>query len=361
MPYCLSSTRPALNDVSGRVEASYGSYDMLLLRAIYEPAALGSRRAFAFSTTFSHTDGFYTDVTRDRPLNGSTSKGGKANLLLALDGGATAQLIVDYTRGAGNCCYATSPVVVGPLQPLIDSLIVEAGGTVPSKNPQDREQSLNGDGRETIEDYGAALIVEAEALGGTLRSITGYRHYSVDQIDMDPDFSGADIFRYDESFRSRFVSQEMTLSIPIKRFRGTLLLGAFLSDERLEMGRKLPWGSQAQPVWDALLSGLGLPAGTADASPGLIGDEDMGGSARDLLGLRPWRGAPHQHAEHPPAASATRLRTRQAGSLIAFTGPPRPSRSGCSASNRVLRMTAGTTMARSAARWAWNSSRQPPT
>ncbi|SDA35867.1 TonB-dependent receptor [Sphingomonas sp. NFR15] len=275
----VSSTRPKFDAVSGMGELTYGSYNTLLVRASAN-LPLSGRAAIRLSTTVSHTDGFYTDVTRDRPLNGSTTRGGKADLLFEPDGGASVRIIGDYTRGTGNCCYATSPVVVGPLQPFIDSLIVAAGGVVPSKHPEDRQQSLNGDGREAVEDYGAAVIVEAGLFGGTLRSTTGFRRYSVDQVDMDPDFSGADIFRYDESFRSRFLSQEVTLSLPVERLRGTLLFGAFVSDERLAMGRRLPWGAQAQPVWDALLSGLGLPAGTADAPPGLIADEDMGGTAR---------------------------------------------------------------------------------
>lgn len=275
----LSSTTPSLGGWSGKVDMNYGSYDSLLVQASTN-MPLSERAAIRLSSTISHTDGYYTDVTRNRSLNGSTTKGGKAHLLLDLGGNGTAQIIADYTRGRGNCCYATSPVVVGPLQPLVDALIIEAGGTVPSKRPADREQSLNGDGRETTEDYGGAFIFQLDALGGTFRSTTGYRHYSVDQTDMDPDFSGADIFRYDENFRSRFLSQELSFSLPIEPQRGMLLFGAFFSDEKLSMGRRLPWAGQAQPVWDAVLLGLGLPVGTADASPGLIGDEDMGGSAR---------------------------------------------------------------------------------
>ncbi|MBF7015671.1 TonB-dependent receptor (plasmid) [Novosphingobium resinovorum] len=275
----LSSTRPRFDAISGKGEIAYGSYDTLLLRASTN-LPLADHAALRIATTISHTAGFYSDVTRNRSLNGSTTRGAKADLLVELAGGTTVQLIGDVSRGTGNCCYATSPVVVGPLQPFIDSLIVAAGGVVPSERPRDRQQSLNGDGREAVDDYGAALIIEAAVFGGALKSTTGYRHYSVDQINMDPDFSGADIFRYDESFRSRFLSQEVTFSLPVERLSGTLLLGAFVSDEQLVMGRKLPWGAQAQPVWDALLSGLGLPPGTADASPGLIAHEDMGGAAR---------------------------------------------------------------------------------
>jgi iron complex outermembrane recepter protein len=275
----VSSTRPSLTDYSAKMDVSYGTYDTLLARATLN-VPLSEHAALRIATTVAHADGYFTDVTRHRSLNGSTSQAGKAQLLMEPDDGVSIQLIGDYSRGHGNCCYATAPVAVGPLQPLIETLIVAAGGTIPSRNPSDREQSLNGDGNQIVEDYGATLLVEANVAGGTFKSTTGIRHYSVDQTDMDPDFSGADIFRYDERFRSRFLSQELTYSTTLESLRANLLLGAFVSDEQLSMGRRLPWGSQAQPVWDTVFAGLGLPPGTADAAPGLIGDEDMGGSAR---------------------------------------------------------------------------------
>lgn len=275
----VSSIRPSLKEASATMDASYGSYDTYLTRAVVN-VPLSEKAAIRVATTLSHTDGFYTDVTRNRPLNGSTTQAGKVQLLLAPSDRVTVQVIGDYSHGNGDCCYATSLVAVGPLQPLIESLIVAGGGKVPSRRLSDREQSLNGNGEQVVEDYGAGLIVEVAAAGGTFKSTSGYRHYSVAQSDMDPDFSGADIFRYDENFKSRFLSQEVTYSAPFEPLHADVVLGGYFSDERLVMGRKLPWGSQAQTIWDTVFSGLGLPAGTADASPGLIGDEDMGGSAR---------------------------------------------------------------------------------
>jgi len=275
----LSSTKPSFAGWSGSAEASYGSYNSLILRAD-ENVPLTDRFAVRIAGTVSHSDGYYTDVTRNRPLNGSSSQAIKLQALLEPAPTLSIRLIGDYAEGQGNCCYATAQLATGALQPLIDQLIVAGGGAVPSRRPSDREQSLNGDGRQTIRDAGGALIVALAAAGGTLTSTTGYRYYRVKQTDMDPDFSGADIFRYDEGFRSNFFSQELAYAANMVPLGAKIVIGGFLSDERLAMDRKLPWAGQAQQVWDVVFAGLGLPAGTADAAPGLIADEAMGGSVR---------------------------------------------------------------------------------
>jgi len=275
----LSSERPSTDHPTGFVDASYGSYNALTSRAA-ENIPLSESAAIRVAGVITHTDGFFRDVTRGHRVNDDTTRAAKAQLLLDPAPSVSIHLIGDYTRSVGNCCYATSLITTGPLQPLIESLIVAGGGTVPSRKPSDREQSLNGNGHQTIEDYGTALTVDVGVAGGLLKSVTGYRYFRVAQTDMDPDFSGVDIFRYDEAFRSSFVSQELTYSATSVPLRANVVLGVFGSDEKLAMSRRLPWGTQAQPVWDAVFAGLGLPPGTADATPGLIGEEAMGGAAR---------------------------------------------------------------------------------
>ncbi|WP_258043038.1 TonB-dependent receptor [Sphingomonas sp. NBWT7] len=275
----LSSNRPSFEGQSGSLEANYGSYDSLIVRAALN-LPLSHVVAVRAAGTVSHTDGFFDDVSRNRSLNGGDSQVFKLQMLLEPAPGLSIRIIGDYAEGQGNCCYATSQLAVGPLQPLVDELIRAGGGNLPSRRASDREQSLNGDGHQTISDAGVSLIVDVAVPGGSLRSSTGYRFYRVRQTDMDPDFSGADIFRYDEAFRSSFVSQELVYAANIRPLRADVVVGGFASDERLAMDRQLPWAAQAQPVWDSVFAGLGLPVGTADAAPGLIGDEAMGGSVR---------------------------------------------------------------------------------
>ena len=183
-------------------------------------------------------------------------------------------------HGGGNCCYATSAFNDGPTQPLVDALTRALGLAVPSAKPSDWEQTLNGNGRQTIKDYGGTALIDIGLGDSSLKSVTALRKFSVDQRDMDPDFSGADIFRYFETFESRFFSQEVTLNSKIAALNADVVLGGFFSDEKLKMSRILPWAVQGQVYWDTLLGAAGIPAGLAQAPVGPWATEDMRGTAK---------------------------------------------------------------------------------
>ncbi len=280
----LNSAAPTTNEVKGMVEATYGNYESLLVRAAIN-APLSESVALRVSGLASSRNGFYTDVNTGEDLNGDKTKAIKAQLLFEPNNGVTVRLIGDYSFGEGNCCYATSAFVDGPTQPLIDGLTLLAGRKVPSAQTADWEQGLNGNGNQTIKDYGATLLIDADVGAGTLKSVTAVRKFQLAQHDMDPDFSGADIFRYNESFDSRFISQELTYNTKIEALNADAVFGAFFSDEKLGMDRVMPWGPQAQPYWDTVFASYGYPAGTASAPVGPWIDEDMRGKARSYAGF----------------------------------------------------------------------------
>ena len=299
----LNSAAPSTQETSGMVEATYGNYQSLLVRAALN-APLSDTVAVRIAGLASSRDGFYTDVNTGEDLNGDKTRAVKAQVQYDSGNGFSMRLIGDYSFGEGNCCYATTDYDNGPTQPLIDALTIfqPASGaqflgligelvdpsTVPltgrklaSKDPKKWEQGLNGNGNQTIEDYGATLLIDADIGAGSLKSVTSIRQFNLDQADMDPDFSSADIFRYYETFHSRFISQELTYNTKIEALNADAVFGAFFSDEKLSMDRVMPWGPQAQPYWDAIFYGLnGSPAGTASAPAGKWIDEDMRGKAR---------------------------------------------------------------------------------
>lgn len=280
----LTSAKPNVDRPGGLVDMSYGNYDSLIVRAAGNvPVAEGV--ALRIAGLASTREGFYTDAQTGRDLNGDSTRAVKAQLLFEPTSDISIRLIGDYSRGGGNCCYATSSFNPGPTQPLIDALTLAGGLRLPSPKPGDFEQTLNGDGHQTIEDYGGTALIDIGIGGGNLKSVTALRRFTVDQRDMDPDFSGADIFRYFESFRSRFFSQELTYTAKVEPLNADIVVGGFYSSERLQMERELPWASQAQTFWDIALSGLGLPPGTAYAAPGLWASEDMRGRAKSYAGF----------------------------------------------------------------------------
>lgn len=303
----LNSAAPTFGDVKGAVEVTYGNYDTLIARGSIN-APLSDTIALRVAGLASSQNGLYTEPGTGRDLNGNKTRAAKAQLLIEPSDSLSLRLIGDYSYSSGNCCYATSAFIDGPTQPLIDlltvyqpassaqflgvlagalpaSVMTPTGRQLPARDPARFEQTLNGNGKQTIEDYGGTLLIDAEIGAGTLKSITAVRKFGVNQVDLDPDFSGADLFRYNESFSSRFISQELVYNTKISGLNAEAVFGLFFSDEKLTMGRSLPWGNQAQFYWDAVFAQLGVAPGTANAAPGTWTSERMGGSAKSYAGF----------------------------------------------------------------------------
>ncbi|KAJ8137377.1 hypothetical protein OY671_009410, partial [Metschnikowia pulcherrima] len=127
--------------------------------------------------------------------------------------------------------------------------------------------------------------VPSDELYAAVGTRTAIRKFKLDQRDMDPDFSGADIFRYYENFDSRFISQESTYNTKISASNADAVFGGFVSDEKSKMGRTSPWASQGQAYWNAVSGASGIPAGTVNASVGPWAVEAMSGKARSYAGF----------------------------------------------------------------------------
>ncbi|MCH7627636.1 MAG: TonB-dependent receptor [Proteobacteria bacterium] len=291
----LASAKPSTDKSSFLFDASYGNYNSLTVKAAGN-VPLTDTLALRVAGLASTRDGFYTNPTTGQHLNNDASQAVKAQLLFEPSSDLTIRLIGDYSHGGGNCCYATTNFKDGPTQPLVDYLTVLNGGKVPSTKASDWEQTLNGNGRQSIEDFGGTLHIDLGLGNGTLKSVTALRKFNVVQKDMDPDFTGADIFRYYEDFHSRFFSQELTYNTKIEALNADAVFGAFFSDEKLQMGRTLPWASQGQAYWDAVLAGpvAGINAFLASkgldpiapyAATGTWATEAMRGKAKSYAGF----------------------------------------------------------------------------
>ncbi|NML96265.1 TonB-dependent receptor [Novosphingobium olei] len=292
----LASAKPSTDKSAFLFDATYGNYNSLMVKAAGN-VPLSDTVAFRIAGLASTREGFYTNPTTGKDLNGDATQAVKAQLLFEPSSDFSVRLIGDYSRGSGNCCYATSEFAVGPTTGLlIEPLTAANGGVVSSRDPSAWEQTLNGNGNQVIKDYGATLQMELALGGGTLKSVSAYRKFEVNQNDMDPDFTGADLFRYYENFKSRFLSQELTYNGKIEALNADFVLGGFISDEKLQMGRTLPWASQAQVYWDALLGGplagingylasQGLDPVSISAPVGTWAVEKMRGKARSYAGF----------------------------------------------------------------------------
>lgn len=283
----IASTKPELGEVSGNFEASYANYDTYLARgAINVP--VGETAAVRISGVKSGTDGTMTDPNTGGALNGNDDWGVKGQFYAEASDAFRILLIGDYASSKGDCCYATFDAVPGATQPFIDALSL-ANGLVPaSRDIEDREAVVNPLTINRSKDYGATLRLELDIGNGTLTSVSAVRRYKLFQL-QDADFSGATILDLDETFSSRFLSQELTYGGKIEgSLTADYVFGAFYSDEKLTMGRRLRWDTQAQAYWDVVFGGSGVPAGTANAAPGLFSVEGMGGTAKSLAFFTHW-------------------------------------------------------------------------
>lgn len=275
----VETTRPNTAEVQGNVELGYGNYGALDAKgAVNVP--INHVAALRLSAMYSEDEGFLRDPNTDRRHNQLKAQAYKAQLLIEPSSDFSMRLIADYSKSKGDCCYATSDYIDGPTQPLVDALTAARGLSLPSKKRSDFQQVLSAPSRQHIEDYGMTLHVNANLGSGTLKSVTALREFNLRQDRADADFSGADIFELDESFKSQFFSQELTYNGEIPSINADYVLGLFYSDEKLNMTRDLYWMSQGQAYIDAILNAsTGAPAGTAYAAPGRWAGETMGGNA----------------------------------------------------------------------------------
>ncbi len=290
--FLVTSARPDPGEFSGTYEATAGNYNSGLVRgAVNIP--LSKKAALRIAGLWTSNDGYIKDPNTGEDYNDHHSKALKAQLLVQPTDTLEFRLIADWSRERENCCYGTVDAISGPTQPLIDALTLAQGLSLPSSNWQDYEQVLNHNPDQKIEDRGVALYGSWDTpLGGTLNFTTAYRKWNLAQKHVDPDFSGADIFSLDESFKNKFFSQEFTYNGKVGAtplFTGAnYVFGVYYSSEDILAARDLYWGSEGQAYWNAILGAAGLPAGTAYAAPGLWAAEVMPASGKSYAAFTHW-------------------------------------------------------------------------
>lgn len=288
----ITSVRPDIGEFSGAYEATYGNYNSGLVRGAVN-ISLSKKAALRIAGLWTTDDGYIKDPNTGEDYNDRHSKALKAQLLLQPSDTLEVRVIADWSREQENCCYGSVNAIDGPTQPLVNALTLANGLRLPSSNWRDFQQVLNHNPDQDIEDKGLALYAAWDTpLGGTLNSTTAYRKWSLVQKHTDADFSGADVLSLDESFESKFFSQEFTYNGKLGAtplFTGAnYVFGVYYSDEDIHATRDLYWGSQAQAYWNAILGAMGIPAGTAYAAPGQSAAEQMPASGKSYAAFTHW-------------------------------------------------------------------------
>lgn len=283
----LTSSAPELGEFNGSVEAGIGNEGYQTLRGVVN-VPVGERAAFRLAATTTERDGLYENPNVGE-YNDKDSESVKAQFLVEATDDLTVKLTADYSSAKENCCYGSVSLVEGPTRPLVDALAAGLGLQPASTDIEDRESVLNlsTDSRST--DKGITLDVSYDTEMGVLRYLAAKRSYEVDMRDQDADFSPVDLIAFAELFESDFESHEVTFSGDISSgMEANYVIGLYYSDEDLEMGRDIYWGQSAQAYFDVLLAGFGVPAGTANATPGLFALEKMDATAKSQAVFTHW-------------------------------------------------------------------------
>ncbi|POP52768.1 TonB-dependent receptor [Zhongshania marina] len=309
----INSTAPSLDVVEGNYELSVGNYGKQMVRgALNTP--LSDTTALRVAGLWGSKDGFIEDPNGGQ-YNDSAPRALKSQLLFEPSDTFSLRVIADWSQEEANCCYGQVDVVDGPMQGYIDQLTMDRGLKTPSNKFEDYEQVLSNDTDQSVEDKGLQVNATWQLASGLqLTSVTSYREWSIEQIGMDADFSGANILGINESLSTEVFSQEFTLSGEFQDFGpfkyADYVLGVYYADEDINADHQLVWGDQATeyvtiyapaglgvPVdlmlaasnLTGFLQGLGIPVDALPlAQPGLISDINMQGTGKSYAAFMHW-------------------------------------------------------------------------
>lgn len=285
----INSTMPSFDAVEGSFEYTIGNYDKQLVKAALN-APLSDSSAIRIAGLWGEKDGFIED-----PNGGNYNDGApvafKFQYLFEPNESLTMRVIADWSDEDANCCYGQMDVVDGPMQPLIDQLILDQGKQLPSESFDDYEQVLSNETQQSVTDQGIQFNVDWHLeSGATISSVTSYRNWRIEQQGMDADFSGANILGINESLETDVFSQEFTFSGELYDFGpfqyADYVMGIYYADEDINADHQLVWGDQAtEYVTVYAPAGLGVPVDLMLAAGDLLGLLQSLGIPTDALPL----------------------------------------------------------------------------
>lgn len=238
-------------EFGGSLSATYGNFDQFIIKGdITGP--ITDTVAFSLDGSYNTRDGYVEAVGLNENINDRDRYSARGQLLWEPDAVSSARLIADYGRIDELCCYVGT-VQAGPTTPLLFA-VGGATNTGPDSIFDDRT-FLNKLPENEVENYGVSLQLDTEFGPFSVTSITAYRELrSIN--DQDVDFTSADVVneRRDQSVDTFTSELRMTGEFgPI-----SMLLGAFLFDEKIRQSSGLTTGTQSRPFFD-LLAGSGVP------------------------------------------------------------------------------------------------------
>lgn len=245
-------------EFGGSVEASYGNYNAIILKAdITGP--LSDNVAFSLAGGINKRDGYATIVNTGEKSNERDRWFTRGQLLVEPSDNFKLRVIGDFDRIDENCCVAGN-VLDGPTGAIVRGL----GGKVNSNDGLGYNVYANFATTNKIDNYGGSIQGDLELGSLSVTSISAYRG-SDSNYRQDPDFSSAAIIEeVTEDRKIRTFTQEIRLA---SDFDGPLnfLLGGYYFNEDIEQGAGISWGAQSRGFANQLV--LGASAGALSIVP----------------------------------------------------------------------------------------------
>lgn len=250
----VRSNRPDPEATAGYVDVRAANYDGLYANAAFN-APLNEALTLRVAGTRNQRDGFFESPDTGAQYDEIDRHAVKAQLLIKPQDDWEFLLMADAARSDAACCWGSAQVVNGPVTPLVQTYSALNGLTFVSA-PQSEEQrshTLNLVPRELVLDSGILAKTTWDIDDQwSLRSITAFRDWEHSQLDADPDFVPADLFRLSEPANIETFSQELNVSYTGERT--DFLLGLYYFREDYFSERSAAGGSDADNYLNALIS-----------------------------------------------------------------------------------------------------------
>ena len=249
---------PKLGDLNASMKLVAGNYSNSEVEGMIN-LPLGDRFAVRVSGAYQKRDGYITDVLNGKESNDRDRKLIRGQVLAKPTDTITWRGVVDYSEKSEHCCQAVYSRVGGATL-LMNSFV--PGAVSPLAPTYKSIGSPNRPFVENTDDLGLASYLTVELPHDiTFKNILAHRvFHSLNRGDAD--FGAADILYQNIKSRQKLNSAEATLSS--KWGKLDWLLGAYYSDEQIDINSDLPYGTQFAQYIGAALGGS--PAALALAS-----------------------------------------------------------------------------------------------
>ncbi len=257
-------TREPQFEFGGSVEASYGNFNALILKADVT-GPLGDNLAWSLDGSYNRRDGYANIVNLDEDLSNRNRWSARGQLLFEPTPDLKARIIADYARIDEVCCTVGN-ILNGPT----GAAIFGVGGAIDPENLFSYDTFLSQEPQNTVDNYGISGQIDWNTGAFSVTSITSYRELE-NFFDQDIDFTSADLA---SEFRSQDVktfTQELRVA---SDFDGpfNFLLGGYFFDESIDQDSAIRTGGDFRQFGEFLAAfATGDPTFTFNATEFALG------------------------------------------------------------------------------------------